>query len=140
MSDVITVIEPGCELDSTDFLLEAIIASKGESPPRAGLVWGYRDKDNYMAFKINSKSEYAFIFMNSGENVEDSDFTSHRYILKTLDNKLTIKKHGTRLLFYINDIQISEGEYGYMGSSRIGFIMSDSEAIFKNFQFQQLSN
>lgn len=139
-TDVISVIDTKCNLDSADFELEATVASNSDILPRAGVVWGYKDKDNYMAFRMNSKGECAFIFMNSGENVEDSGYKFYSQINKSSHNKLKVKKKGVELTFYINDIQATSGQYGYMGNSRAGFVTSDKDTSFKEFKFYQLSN
>ncbi len=120
-------------LDKTrDFTIESKIAKFiGHNEYPYGIIWGVKDQSNYYSFGINSKGLYTIYKLENGEVKDISGWKQSANInkLEFMGNKLSIKKSGNTLKFYINDKFTDEYPFSEFYGDGIGFQTSSKMKI-----------
>lgn len=100
---------------NADFEIETSLQwISGETEYGYGIIWGYKDWDNYNAFLI---SPNGYININStvkGEYKEQQEWKTNSAVVANGTNKLKIIKEGKTVRFLINDTEV-----GKFSSSKI---------------------
>jgi hypothetical protein len=105
-----------------DFLIEAnIIKVDGANDAGFGVVWGFQNTNNYYSLKINGNGYYSYWKSNNEKSGVLIDWTLSSFIKKeNAANKVTIKRIGDKLLFFVNNHQLGEASYEKFFGNNIG--------------------
>jgi hypothetical protein len=105
-----------------DFLIESNIA-KGDGSDHSGfgIVWGFQNTNNYYTFKINGDGYYSYVKYATEKTETLIDWTLSSYIKKeNTTNKLTVKRNGDKILFFVNNRQVNEVPFDKFFGNNIG--------------------
>lgn len=96
-----------------------------------GITFGYKDPNNKYDFLISSNGLFSVTRWTSGEYTKVIPWTSLSSINQGngVNNKLTIKKEGNYLKFYINDIYADQLSLPSFYGDRFGFIVNKTQHI-----------
>ncbi len=96
--------------ESLDYMIVAeIVKFDLQKDPGFGIVWGRKNEDNEYNFLISSKGSFKIFRMFKGNIQTIVDWHPSRYIVKeTGKNRLTIKKVGEEMIYYINHHQVAK--------------------------------
>ena len=110
--------------ENRDFSVEASIYKvSGEEAYGHGLIWGFKDWDNYFSFNISSTGLFRVSKEENEEWTNIKGWTKSNAVFKgnRVTNVLKIVKIGSMLKFYINKNFVFETHYEEMLGNRIGF-------------------
>ncbi|MDA3910535.1 MAG: trypsin-like peptidase domain-containing protein [Bacteroidales bacterium] len=124
-----------------DFSIETIIDFKsGEKNNGHGLIWGFKDWDNYYYFYISANGYYLIGGKTEGINIEIVEWTESNTINQDYQrNQVKILRVKDKMYFSINGSLVhSEEFYGFRGNY-IGFsILSGKKSVlFENLIVKQ---
>lgn len=124
-----------------DFSIETIIDFKsGEKNNGHGLIWGFRDWDNYYYFYISANGYYRIGAKTEGINLEFVEWTQSNSINQDYKrNQIKILRVKDKMYFSINGTLVhSEDFYAFRGNN-IGFsILSGKKSVlFENLIVKQ---
>jgi S1-C subfamily serine protease len=124
-----------------DYSIESIIDFKsGEKNSGHGLIWGFKDWDNYYYFHISANGYYRIGARTEGINLEFVKWTQTASINKDFQrNLIKILRVKDKMYFSINGSLVhSEDFYAFRGNS-IGFqILSGKKSVlFENLIVKQ---
>lgn len=105
-----------------------VLADSGRVPS-GGILFGVRDSLNYNAFTLNGQGEVSIVRMVNGQTTSDymsGDFFKPGIPVESNRNRLTIRRKGYSLHFYINDQEIRTSPYRFrmLPGNGIGMISS----------------
>jgi len=129
-------------LDLTeDFSIETIVDFKnGEINNGHGLMWGFRDWDNYYYFCISANGHYIIGAKTEGINLPIKEWTKTDVINQNKQrNMLKLLRIDDKIYFSINgQIVYSDKFYGFRGNN-IGFWIASGkkEVLFENLIVKQ---
>ena len=127
---------------SGDFAFEAPInIEKLKEGERAGIIFGFKDWQNYNFFAITQSSFYVgYLFEGVSSMKVEGMFSSS--INKKANNNLKIISLGEKTIFSVNgEVQYSSDKFKMFGNN-VGFVVSGKSAItidkfiFKEFDFK----
>jgi len=126
---------------SNNFSIETIINFKsGEKNSGQGLIYGFKDWNNYYYYYISANGYYRIGAITDGLNLEFVKWTQSSYINKDIDrNLIKLNKVKDKVYFSINgQIVESEDFYSFKGNN-IGFIISSGkkEVLFERLLVKQ---
>jgi len=124
-----------------DFSIETIIEFKsGEKNSGHGLIWGFKDWDNYYYFYISANGYYKIGAKTEGINLDIVEWTQTNTINQDYKrNQIKILRVKDNIYFSINGSLVhSEEFYGFRGNN-IGFsILSGKKSVlFENLIVKQ---
>lgn len=115
-----------------DFILESEFEIiRGDAKSGQGIIWGFKDWDNYFCFRISSNGYYEIVAYNDGLRFDLSEeWVKSDYIRQNNGwNKLQLNKYGDEILFSINGHIVEKHDfYSYKGNY-IGFIVGPNRKI-----------
>ncbi|MBC8527787.1 MAG: hypothetical protein H8D22_13205 [Candidatus Cloacimonetes bacterium] len=95
-----------------------------------GLVWGLKDIDNYFSFEISDNGYYRITKTENSDWEALVDWTEPSYVhTYGGTNKLSIKKSGNQLKFYINDNYVNQTPFKRFFGNAIGYVIWKNQAI-----------
>ncbi|MGM0934626.1 MAG: trypsin-like peptidase domain-containing protein [Bacteroidota bacterium] len=125
---------------SENFSIETIVDFKsGDNNNSHGLIWGFRDWDNYYYFSITANGYFRIGGKTEGINLELADWTESDKINKDFErNLLKILKVDDKIYYSINGgVVFSDDFYSFRGNNT-GFVISGSkEVLFENLIVRQ---
>jgi len=124
-----------------DFSIETIINFKGGSKNSGqGLMWGYKDWDNYYYFYISANGYYKIGARTEGINLEFAKWTESKAINQNYErNLIKALRVKDKMYFSINSTVVhSEDFYSFKGNE-IGFSINSGkkEVLFENLIVKQ---
>jgi S1-C subfamily serine protease/antitoxin component YwqK of YwqJK toxin-antitoxin module len=124
-----------------NFSIETIIDFKGGSKNNGhGLMWGYKDWDNYYYFYISANGYYRIGAKTEGINLKFAEWTETKIINQNYErNLIKILRVKDKMYFSINGSVVhSEDFYSFRGN-QIGFSISsgEKEILFENLIVKQ---
>ena len=105
-----------------------VLADSGQVPP-GGLLFGVRDSLNYCAFTTNGRGEISIVRVLNGTALSDympGDYFRPGVPLDRNRNRLTIKRRGDALHFYVNDQEVRSSPYPFRPLSGNGIGLTAS--------------
>lgn len=126
---------------NSNFSIETIISFKdGDKNSGHGLVWGFKDWDNYYFFYISESGYFSIGSKIEGINLNFADWTASKSISKNFGrNLIKILRVNEKIYFSINgDLVHSEDFYPFKGNE-IGFLFNSGkkEVLFENIIVRQ---
>ncbi|MBN1948662.1 MAG: hypothetical protein JW784_02865 [Candidatus Cloacimonetes bacterium] len=95
-----------------------------------GLVWGMEDIDNHYYFLISHNGYYQIGKYKEGEIYIKVEWTQNAYInTQSINNKLTLRKVGDQLKFYINDNYVNQIQFESFFANSLGFVVWEAQTI-----------
>jgi hypothetical protein len=123
----------GVYLDpAKDYIVETnILKVDGSKDYGFGLTFGYKDPNNKYDFIIASNGSYKISKWNKSVASELVNWTSSKSINNGngVSNKLSIKKEGKYLKFFINDIFVNQIPLPEFYGERLGFVVYKNQHI-----------
>jgi len=106
-----------------DFSIETIVDFKsGEVTSGHGLIWGYKDYDNYCYFYISAAGFYKIGMKHKGINLKLVDWIKSDYISQNYQrNKLLLLRAGDIIYFSINGNLVHTDNFYPFAGNNIGF-------------------
>ncbi len=98
------------------FTIKVDVAADSGRIPTGGLLFGVLDSLNYCAFSLNSQGEIAIARVSNGKTLDDympGDYFKPGVLLEQNRNRLTIRREGDELHFYINDREVRSSPYPF---------------------------
>lgn len=124
-----------------DFSIETIMNFKsGSKNSGQGLMWGFKDWDNYYYFYISANGYYIIGAKTEGINLEFAKWTESKVINQNYErNLIKVLRVKDKMYFSINSTVVhSEDFYSFKGNE-IGFSISSGkkEVLFENLIVKQ---
>ena len=96
-----------------------------------GFTFGYKDPNNKFDFLIASNGSYKICQWTKGKNTDFVGWTFSSSISQGngVNNKLSIKKEGKFLKFFINDIFVNQIPFPIYYGDRVGFVVNKNQHI-----------
>ena len=120
---------------SEDFSIETTVNFiKGTDSTGHGLIWGFKDWDNYCYFLINADGYYKIGYMYNGAGGELKEWEKTPYINKNADKNL-IKVNCVNYTMYYSingEIVFTKDFYTLMGNYMGFLIEGEKEVLFEN--------
>lgn len=121
---------------ATQFTIKLDVLADSGKVPTGGLLFGVKDSLNFNAFTINSKSEVSIIRVKNGEASSDympGDFFKPGISVDRNRNRLTVRRKGNALHFYVNEREVRSSPYPFrvFSGNDVGVITS---AYWTTFQ------
>jgi hypothetical protein len=103
----------------------------GDNNSGQGLIWGFKDWDNYNAFMISSDGYYQIYSYFDGVKFELSDGWKKSDKINTGNNwnKLQINKYGDEMFYSINSKIVDKTIFYPFKGNRLGFILGSRRKI-----------
>lgn len=121
------------EIDTEkDFIIESEFKlESGNSEQGQGIVWGYKDLDNYFSFKISSDGYYKITAYHDGLtlNLSDSWVKSDKIRNGFNWNKLQLNKYDEKMYFSINGKIVKELDFYTFKGNYMGFEVGGNRKI-----------
>lgn len=117
---------------SKDFEIETNLQKlSGNKPYAFGLLFGYLDDKNTYHFMIGLDGQYRVSEKRNGEYIQTKPWTTTTSLKKEYYdyNKLTIKKTGNTVSFYINDTFVTSTDYKPFFANKIGIMVYNEQKI-----------
>ncbi len=115
-----------------DFEIEANITKiSGVINQGFGIVWGREDSNNQFDFNISGNGYYKVNKSYLSKRYDIIGWTKSSYINRGngATNKLTIKKTGNRITFYVNDNYLAEKDFQSFFGDKLGFVIYHNQKI-----------
>jgi S1-C subfamily serine protease len=124
-----------------DFSIETIVKFlNGEQDNGLGLIWGFKDWDNYFRFLISANGGYRIDGRVEGINIPIKEWTQTNAINKgRQQNLLKILRISDKIYFSINGTLVySDDFHGFRGNN-IGFYIASGieDVLFENLLIKQ---
>ncbi|MEN8956904.1 MAG: trypsin-like peptidase domain-containing protein [Flavobacteriales bacterium] len=124
-----------------NFSIETIIDFKrGEINSGHGLIWGFKDWDNYNYFYISPNGYYKIGGKSEGINIETAKWTkSYKINQNKKRNQLKILRVSDKLYYSINGSLIKSDDFYSFRGNYIGFSINsgEKEVLFENLIVKQ---
>jgi S1-C subfamily serine protease/antitoxin component YwqK of YwqJK toxin-antitoxin module len=125
---------------NSDYSIESIIHKKvGKEADGYGIVFGFKDWDNYYQFLISEFGSYRIMGMVEGMSINLTEWKKSDAInLKNQRNLLKIFKYDNQFIFSINSIVVETLESKNLRSNNFGIIAhGKGEYIMENLKIKQ---
>ncbi len=122
-----------------EFTIEALVKFKnGSGSKQYGIVYGFRDWDNYNAFWINANGEFAIDCKIKGLSIETNQFKASDHINVYGENKIKIFKVASGKVYYsVNGKLVYTGKSLGFSGNYLGFGFSDRvDLLCKNIRVE----
>jgi hypothetical protein len=125
------------DIDETrNFEIEtAIKLVSGNNPNASGIRWGGRDVDNNYFFSLTSTQQYAIGDVTNNRFSFWKDFTQTNSISTTNFNKLTIRKYGNNLYFFLNENFVYSRSYASFKGNLIQFAVGNNSVTHMDYLY-----
>jgi len=126
--------------EENDFSLELNLKlESGVNSNAFGILWGYKDNENYSYFYINKTGEFKIGSYYKGLHSKESKWSSSQFIDKNDFNILKISKFGSIVVFSINREVVYQLKYlGLLGDFHgIGLIGSNADLIVQGMEVKE---
>jgi hypothetical protein len=105
------------------------------------LVWGMSNPNNCYSFGISANGYYRYCVWIAGSVTNLIKWTASDYINKNGSNRLSIKKKGSTIEFYINENKVNQTNFDSFFGDRIGFcIYQNQKILFDDLKIAYLGN
>lgn len=121
---------------SNDFSIETIVSFKnGSTNSGHGLIWGFKDWDNYFCFLISANGYYKICSKIEGITVDITEWTKSENIHNHINrNLLKILRVNDKMYFSINRKIVHSDEFFNFRGNEIGFyILSGKKEILYEY-------
>ncbi len=118
--------------ESRDFMIETSIQRiSGSEGYGYGLVWGRLNGSNQYEFALSSNGYYRIAKSEDGDWEAINAWTTSKAVKKNTytSNKITLKKIGNTMHFYVNDTYLTSEPYAKFFGSYIGFFIYRHQKI-----------
>ena len=118
------------------FTIKVDVMADSGRVPTGGVLFGVLDSLNYCAFRLNSKGEASIIRVANGETFSDympGDFFAPGVPVDKNRNRLSIRRKGDALHFYVNEREVRSSPYPFKMLSGNGIGLTSS-AYWTSFQ------
>lgn len=126
---------------SEDFSIETTIEFKsGDINSGHGLIWGFKDWDNYYSFSISANGYYLITAVTEGIRVEFVKWTQSNFVNQNYKkNKLKILRVKDKMYFSINGNLVHTDNFYAFNGNNIGFLTlsGKKEILFENLIVKQ---
>ena len=126
---------------SEDFSIESTIDFRsGDINSGHGLIWGYKDWDNYYSFSISANGYYQITAVTEGIRVEFVKWTQSNFVNQNYKkNKLKILRVKDNMYFSINGNLVHTEKFYPFNGNDIGFstLSGKKEVLFENLIVKQ---
>lgn len=98
------------------FTIKVDVVADSGRVPAGGLLFGVADSLNYCAFSLNSRGEVSIIRVTNGATSSDympGDYFRPGILLEKNRDRLTIRRTGDLLHFYVNEQEIRSSPYPF---------------------------
>ncbi|WP_460978182.1 hypothetical protein [Spirosoma knui] len=130
-------LPPDINLNRADtFTIKVDVLADSGRIPTGGLLFGVKDSLNFCAFTLNGKGEISIIRVANGATFSDympGDFFSPGVPVDRNRNRLSIRRRGAALYFYVNEQEVRSSPYPFRMLSGNGIGMMTS-AYWTSFQ------
>lgn len=119
---------------SKDFSIETIINYKSGGTQSQGLIWGFKDWDNYYYFFLGNQGDFRVGAKTKGLRIEFIPWTKSSYINKSYNrNLIKINNIDNKYYFSINGHIVGSENLYKLSGNKIGLYTSGiTEVIFEN--------
>ncbi|GAB2565689.1 hypothetical protein GCM10027190_14050 [Spirosoma areae] len=123
-------LPPDINLNGADiFTIKVDVLADSGRVPTGGLVFGVKDSLNFCAFTMNEKGEVSIRRVANGQTFSDympGDFFAPGVPVDKNRNRLTIRRKGEALHFYVNEQEVRSSPYPFkmLPGNGIGMISS----------------
>lgn len=94
----------------------------------AGLIWDFRDKDNYYAFLVTQDGRYGVLRRDGGKSALIMGWISSPEIMgRGRFNTLEVRRSGSDLVFSINGKDHNRMSFAGLAGKEVGFIFSGTQ-------------
>lgn len=117
---------------SNSYIIEAsIYFIQGTEDYGHGLVWGFKNSDNYFSFEISCDGYYTIQSVFDGLKLEIVEWTKSSHIKKLKAwNRLQINKYGDEIYFSINGNIVHDDDYRKFRGSDVGIISRGIKSFY----------
>jgi antitoxin component YwqK of YwqJK toxin-antitoxin module len=140
-SDNTTIRGSYISLDqNSDYSIESIVQKKsGKDNFGYGILFGFKDWDNYFQFLISGNGMYMINSKFEGINLEISKWTSSEFINKgSARNQLKVIKIDDKFIFSINGQVVMRGESSSLRGNNFGMVVGGKgEYILENITIKE---
>lgn len=115
-----------------DFILESKFKLvSGDNNSGQGIIWGFKDWDNYFSFIISDDGYYEIFAYNDGLRFDLSDkWVKSDYIKQNNEwNKLQLNKYDDKIIFSINSHIVKKTDFYSFKGNNIGFFVGPNRKI-----------
>ena len=98
------------------FTIKVDVVADSGRVPTGGLLFGVADSLNYCAFSLNSRGEVSIIRVSNGATFSDympGDYFRPGVLLEKNRDRLTIRRTGEMLHFYVNEQEVRSSPYPF---------------------------
>ena len=126
---------------SNNFSIETVMDFKGGSANTGqGLIYGYKDWNNYYYFYISSNGQYRIGGVTDGINIQFANWTPSRTINQGKQrNLIKVNKMGSKVYFSINGQIVETSDFYSFTGNNVGFSIpsGDKEVLFERLVVRQ---
>ncbi len=126
---------------SQNFSIETFISfESGELNSGMGLIYGFKDWDDYFYFQISANGFYRVGGMIDGINIENVKWTESKFINKGVArNRIKITKIKDKVLFTINKQVVEVLDYLRIAGNNVGFysLKAASQILYEILEVRQ---
>lgn len=115
-----------------DFIIESKFKLlHGDNNSGQGIIWGFKNWDNYFSFRISDDGYYEIVAIKDGIRFELSKkWIKCDFVRKNKDwNKLQLNKYGEEMLFSINGNVVEKHDFYSFSGNYIGFLVGPNRKI-----------
>jgi S1-C subfamily serine protease/antitoxin component YwqK of YwqJK toxin-antitoxin module len=119
----------------SDYSIESIIQKKsGKGNEGYGIIFGFKDWDNYFSFFLSEIGSYTILMQFEGVNINIADWTKSDAINTGLKrNQLKVMKIDDEFIFLINGVIVERKEAKSLRGNNFGIVMySKGEYVLEN--------
>jgi hypothetical protein len=112
-----------CEINSSDFIIETVLNLSNTKGNKAGIIWGYKNWDNYSYFILNNEYVYLGSYYE-GVHIPKIEGLFSGEVNKKGDNSIKLFNTNNRLVISINGSIVIRTSSLKMYGMRLGFVTS----------------
>jgi S1-C subfamily serine protease len=118
--------------NSNDFRITSRIKLiEGNNNSGQGILWGFKDWDNYSAFMISSDGYFSIFSYKDGIKIDLSDGWKKSENINQGEewNKIQINKYSNKIFFSINSKIVDQDEFYPFSGNYLGFVIGSKREI-----------
>ncbi|WP_461092413.1 hypothetical protein [Spirosoma gilvum] len=99
-----------------NFTIKVDVLADSGRVPTGGILFGVKDSLNYSAFTLNGKGEISIMRIANGQTFSDympGDFFMPGVTVDKNRNRLTVRRKGDTLHFYVNEQEVRSSPYTF---------------------------
>lgn len=126
----LVVLHPLFINQAKDFIIECKFSHTFTKKGGFGLIWGSEDTNNYFAFELSHKNDFAIQESKDGKTKTIIKNGKTKYLKpKGVSNQLKIKKNDQLLTFYVNDKKVTSLPFFKFTGRMIGFKITNKTEV-----------